>query len=149
MADKPFIMKPIFCIIFLFASSPIFAQTKSEIEVTNLSKSLFNWEVKNNIDSIDNLLHEQLIVVNSKGETLSKLQYLATFKSGTMTHNSIEIEESKTTILNNTAVVAGKGIFNITASGNNMIRHLSYIETFVKTKEGWKLLALKASIIPN
>jgi hypothetical protein len=142
-------MKPIFCIIFLFASSPIFAQTKSEIEVTNLSKSLFNWEVKNNIDSIDNLLHEQLIVVNSKGETLSKLQYLATFKSGTMTHNSIEIEESKTTILNNTAVVAGKGIFNITASGNNMIRHLSYIETFVKTKEGWKLLALKASIIPN
>jgi len=142
-------MKITISIILLFALSPIFAQTKSENEVTQLSKSLFNWEVKNNIDSIDNLLHDQLIVVNSKGETLSKSQYLATFKSGTMTHNSIEIEESKTTILNNTAIVAGKGIFNITAGGNNMIRHLSYIETFIKTKDGWKLLALKASVIPN
>ena len=142
-------MKITISIILLFALSPIFAQSKIENEVTQLSKSLFNWEVKNNIDSIDNLLHEKLIVVNSNGETLSKSQYLATFQSGTMTHNSIEIEESKTTILNNTAIVAGKGIFNITAGGNNMIRHLSYIETFIKTKDGWKLLALKASIIPN
>jgi hypothetical protein len=142
-------MKITISIILLFALSPIFAQSKIENEVTQLSKSLFNWEVKNNIDSIDNLLHEKLIVVNSKGETLSKSQYVATFQSGTMTHNSIEIEESKTTILNNTAVVAGKGIFNITAGGNNMIRHLSYIETFIKTKDGWKLLALKASVIPN
>ena len=142
-------MKITISIILLFALSPIFAQSKIENEVTQLSKSLFNWEVKNKIDSIDNLLHEKLIVVNSKGETLSKSQYLATFQSGTMTHNSIEIEESKTTILNNTAIVAGKGIFNITAGGNNMIRHLSYIETFIKTKDGWKLLALKASVIPN
>ena len=142
-------MKLTISIILLFALSPIFAQSKIENEVTQLSKSLFNWEVKNNIDSIDNLLHEKLIVVNSNGETLSKSQYLATFQSGTMTHNSIEIEESKTTILNNTAIVAGKGIFNITAGGNNMIRHLSYIETFIKTKDGWKLLALKASVIPN
>jgi hypothetical protein len=142
-------MKLTISIILLFALSPIFAQSKIENEVTQLSKSLFNWEVKNNIDSIDNLLHEKLIVVNSKGETLSKSQYLATFQSGTMTHNSIEIEESKTTISNNTAVVAGKGVFNITAGGNNMIRHLSYLETFIKTKDGWKLLALKASVIPN
>ena len=142
-------MKLTISIILLFALSPIFAQSKIENEVTQLSKSLFNWEVKNNIDSIDNLLHEKLIVVNSKGETLSKSQYLATFQSGTMTHNSIEIEESKTTISNNTVVVAGKGVFNITAGGNNMIRHLSYLETFIKTKDGWKLLALKASVIPN
>jgi hypothetical protein len=66
-----------------------------------------------------------------------------------MTHNSIEIEESKTAVVNNTAIVVGKGVFNITASGNNVIRHLSYLETFVKTKDGWKLLALKASVLPN
>jgi hypothetical protein len=142
-------MKAKFTILLVLISIFSFGQTISENEVTNLSKSLFNWEIHNNIDSIDNLLHDQLIVVNSKGETLSKSQYLATFQSGTMTHNSIEIEESKTTILNKTAIVAGKGIFNITAGGNNMIRHLSYIETFIKTKDGWKLLALKASVIPN
>jgi hypothetical protein len=142
-------MKAKFTILLVLTSMYSFGQTISENEVTNLSKNLFNWEIHNNIDSIDNLLHSQLVVVNSKGETLSKLQYLATFKSGTMTHNSIEIEESKTTVLNNTAIVAGIGVFNITASGNNVIRHLSYLETFVKTTEGWKLFALKASVIPN
>jgi hypothetical protein len=142
-------MKAKFTILLVLISIFSFGQTISENEVTNLSKSLFNWEINNNIDSIDNLLHSQLVVVNSKGETQSKLQYLATFKSGTMTHNSIEIEESKTTVVNNTAIVAGKGVFNITASGNNVIRHLSYLETFVKTKDGWKLLALKASVLPN
>ena len=142
-------MKAKFTILLVLTSIYSFGQTISENEVTNLSKSLFNWEIHNNIDSIDNLLHSQLVVVNSKGETQSKLQYLATFKSGIMTHNSIEIEESKTTVLNNTAIVAGKGVFNITAGGNNMIRHLSYIQTFVKTKDGWKLLALKASVLPN
>jgi hypothetical protein len=142
-------MKAKFTILLVLTSMYSFGQTISENEVTNLSKNLFNWEIHNNIDSIDNLLHSQLVVVNSKGETLSKLQYLATFKSGTMTHNSIEIEESKTTVLNNTAIVAGKGVFNITASGNNVIRHLSYLETFVKTKDGWKLFGLKASVIPN
>jgi hypothetical protein len=48
-------MKITISIILLFALSPIFAQSKIENEVTQLSKSLFNWEVKNNIDSIDNL----------------------------------------------------------------------------------------------
>ena len=142
-------MKSKFTILLVLTSIFSFGQTISENEVSNLSKSLFNWEIHNNIDSIDNLLHSQLVVVNSKGETQSKLQYLATFKSGAMTHNSIEIEESKTTVINKTAIVAGKGVFNITASGNNMIRHLSYIETFIKTKDGWKLLALKASVLPN
>jgi hypothetical protein len=142
-------MKHIIAIILLFTSSIIFAQSKNENKITELSKSLFRWEVENKIDSIDNLLHEQLIVVNSKGETQSKLQYLATFKGGTIIHNSIAIEESKTTVLRNTAIVAGKGIFNITAGGNNMIRHLSYIETFIKTKNDWKLIALKASVLPN
>jgi hypothetical protein len=142
-------MKAKFTILLVLISIFSFGQTISENEVTNLSKSLFNWEIHNNIDSIDNLLHSQLVVVNSKGETQSKIQYLATFKSGTMTHNSIEIEESKTTVINNTAIVAGKGVFNITAGGNNMFRHLSYLETFVKTKDGWKLLALKASVLPN
>jgi hypothetical protein len=142
-------MKAKFTILLVLISIFSFGQTISENEVTNLSKSLFNWEIHNNIDSIDNLLHSHLVVVNSKGETQSKIQYLATFKSGTMTHNSIEIEESKTTVVNSTAIVAGKGVFNITASGNNVIRHLSYLETFVKTKDGWKLLALKASVLPN
>jgi F0F1-type ATP synthase epsilon subunit len=51
--------------------------------------------------------------------------------------------------VDNVSTVAGKGQFNITAAGNNVIGHLSYMEVFIKTKNGWKLFALKASVLPN
>lgn len=133
----------------LFTFDNVFSQSKEEKDVTKLSKDLFKWEVENKLDSIEILLSNQLVVVNSKGETLDKSQYLVTFTNGKTTHNSIEIEESKTIVVNKTAIVAGKGIFNITSGGNNVTRHLSYTETFINTNNGWELLALKASVIPN
>ena len=142
-------MKYLIVLIFLIAYQPIFAQSKTEHEVLQLSKEIFRLEVVNQIDSLSNYLHEKLIVVNSKGEVQNKGQYISTFKSGNFIHNSIEIEEDIVRVEKNTATIAGKGKFNITAAGNNVIRHLSYIETFVETKAGWKLFALKASILPN
>ncbi len=142
-------MKNIIVLMLLFVGSPSFGQTNTEKEVLNLSKQIFNLEVENKIESLADLMHEKLTVVNSKGETLNKDQYIATFKSGSFIHNSIEIEENKVTVLENTATVSGKGNFNITAGGNNVIRHLSYLEIFINTNSGWKLIALKASVLPN
>ena len=135
--------------MIVFASVSLHAQTKEEKDVLSVSKQIFRLEVQNKIDSLENLMHEKLTVVNSKGETLNKDQYIATFRSGSFVHNSIDIEENTVSLVDKIATVAGKGNFNITAAGNNVIRHLSYIEVFTKTNTGWKLFALKASILPN
>ncbi len=142
-------MKKLFLLVVVFTSVQLFAQTNTEKEVLSVSKQIFRLEVENKIDSLENLMHEKLTVVNSKGETLNKQQYIATFRSGSFVHNSIDIEENTVSLIDNIATVAGKGNFNITAAGNNLIRHLSYIEVFIKTKTGWKLFALKASVLPN
>lgn len=142
-------MKYLTFLMTLFLSAQLLGQTKTENEVLQLSIKIFRLEVANKIDSLADYMHEKLMVVNSKGETQSKDQYIATFRSGNFIHNSIDIEEHNSIVEKNTATVAGKGKFNTTASGNNMVRHLSYIETFIKTNSGWKLFSLKASVLPN
>ena len=142
-------MKKLLLIVIVFASVSLHAQTKEEKDVLSVSKQIFRLEVQNKIDSLENLMHEKLTVVNSKGETLNKDQYIATFRSGSFVHNSIDLEENTVSLMDKIATVAGKVNFNITAGGNNVIRHLSYIEVFTKTNTGWKLFALKASILPN
>lgn len=142
-------MKYIILLILLITNNKIFGQTNTENEIVQLSNKIFRLEVANQVDSLSIFLHEKLIVINSKGEIQNKDQYITTFKSGNFIHNSIEIEENTVQTEKNTATLAGKGKFNITASGNNIIRHLSFIETFIKTKSGWKLFSLKASVLPN
>lgn len=61
-------MKSFITFLMLFTFGNVFSQSKAEEVVTRLSKGLFKWEVENKIDSIENLLSNQLVVVNSKGE---------------------------------------------------------------------------------
>lgn len=125
------------------------AQSKTETEILQLSNNIFNWEVKNKIDSLEDLLSDKFKVVNSHGDIQTKEQYLATLKSGNVKHDSIIVEQSIVTLVDNTATVIGKGWFHITASGNKLHRHLSYLEVFVKDEKGWKLMALYASALPD
>lgn len=95
------------------------------------------------------MLNEKFKVVNSRGEIQNKEQYLTTLRSGNFKHDSIAIEQSTVTLVNNTATVIGKGWFHMTVSGNKLHRHLSYMEVFAKDDKGWKLIALYASVLPD
>jgi hypothetical protein len=142
-------MRSLLIIILVPIFSSAFGQTNPEKELNLLSKDMFRWEVENKIDSLANLFDERLLVVSSKGEIRNKSEYLSTFTSGTIVHNSIEVEESVAKIAGNFATVAGKGRFSITRSGIRSSIHLSYAKIFIQVKEKWKLLALHASIIPD
>ena len=128
-----------------------FAQTPAETTVIKLSNKVFTWEMENKIDSIDNVFDEKFMAYTSGGQTQPKQQYMAVFKSGNITHNSIEVEENTATVINNTATVAGKGKFTITVGGNKKTIHLSYLEVFIRTdeKSSWKMLALHAGLLQN
>ncbi len=128
-----------------------FAQSPPEAALLKLSGKVFSWEVENKIDSLNNLFDTRFIAHTSGGQNQTKQQYIAGLKSGNVVHNSVEIEESSASVVNNTATVAGKGKFTVTVNGNYRIIHLSYLEVFIRTDERlpWKLLALHAGLLPN
>ena len=127
----------------------VFAQSKQEAQILALSKAFFRWETTNQFDSLANLFDQKFMLVSGKGEIQTKDQYLTTLRSGNFVHNSIDVEENKATIENSTATVVGKGMFTVTISGNRTTARLSYIKVFTKIKDGWKLLLLQVSVLPN
>jgi hypothetical protein len=142
-------MKFILIFASVIAANPVFSQSKTEAEVSNLSGKIFRWEVENKINLLEGVLSEKFSVVTSRGDIQTKAQYVTTLSSGNVKHDSIAIEQSTVTIVDKTVIVIGKGWFHMTVSGNKIHRHLSYMEVFVSDDKDWKLIALYASPLPD
>lgn len=142
-------MKLSFLVIITIFAYQGFSQSKEETGILRLSRQIFRWEVDDRIDSLEILFDEKFVVVSSNGESQSKKQYITRLRSGNFIHNSIDVEKDSSSVVNNTAVVVGKGKFNVTASGNNRSLHLSYTEVFTRpdATKPWKLLAMHASML--
>jgi len=142
-------IKLLFSSALLLLSTGSFAQSKAESKVLQLSKDLFRWEVEGKIDSVSQLFDEKLIVIGSKGNKRGKNEYLTDLKNGKPIHNSIDVQESSSTVTGSTAIVVGKGVFVTTVNAVQATSHLSYMEVFVKEARGWKLIALYANRLPE
>jgi len=140
-------------ILFLFVivlfSAQSYGQSKAELQVLKVSADMFRWEIQQKFDSLATLFDEQLIVVGSNGMKRSKSVYLDDLKNGKPVHNKIDVQEASATIHETTAIVLGKGVFNVTSNGSQNTLHLSYMEVFVNKKKSWKLVALYATRLPE
>lgn len=144
-------MKSILTLAFIIVASQSFAQSPSDAAVLSLSKQIFRWEVEGKVDSLENIFHDQFVVVNGEGVSQSKKQYITTLRSGNFVHNSIDVESDTANVVNNTATVVGKGTFTVTGSGNKITLRLSYIEVFTRPDPTatWKVLAMHATVLPH
>lgn len=133
--------------IILFTSVfNAFSQTQDETLVKDLSAKIFKWEVAGSIDSLRSVFHDKLQVWSTSGEAVNKTQYLQRLSSPSFVHNKVTVEKSTALIANNTAIVNGEGIFDLTISGNKTMLHLSYTEVFtrVNPSKPWMLVTITA-----
>ena len=142
-------MKNYLLAMLLLTGFQAFSQASPEKEVLKLSGDIFKWEVKNNIDSLEQIFHEKFTVIGSDGNGQLKNQYISRLKSGSFVHDSITVEEHTAIVSGYTAVVSGKGRFSVTVSGDKVNLHLSYLEVFTRenNKKPWQVLAMKASML--
>lgn len=136
-------------VLMLVFNLNVKAQSKEEIEILDLSTTIFKWEVDSNIDAIENIFDEKFVVVSGDGKSQNKKDYISLLRSGNFVHNSIAISENSASVVNNTATVIGKGVFSVTASGNKITLPLSYIEVFTRenSKKPWKVFAMHATVL--
>lgn len=142
-------MKIYLSVVMLLLSINSFSQSATENEVLKISSQFFRWEVENKIDSVASILAEQFVAASSDGSVITKKDYIERLSAGNFTHNAITVSEQSAVISGNTAIVIGAGKFDMTVSGRQRISQLSYIEVFIRERNGkpWKMLALKASAI--
>lgn len=136
----------ILAILLCAAAFTSYSQTREEASVKELSAKIFKWEVAGSSDSLNRVFHEKLQVWGTSGEAVNKTGYLQRLSSPDFIHNNVTIEKSTALISDNTAIVTGEGVFDLTISGNKTRLHLSYTEVFTRIdpSKPWLLLAITA-----
>ncbi len=128
-----------------FAANAQNPNTKKEKNILQLHADKFNWLVIKQYDSLNLLLDEQLVYIHSNGWTESKADIIADLKSGKLNYLGVKVTESKARIFKKTAIVTGKGIFNVVMEGKPIEIELMYTEVYQEKKKGWKLISRHAN----
>ena len=134
-------------IIFLLACFAVQAQT-AEQAILDLSKKKFGWMIRMKYDSLLPVLDDRLMFVHSSGWTETKQELIQDIKSGKLRYTNIQVLEASVRIYPSTAIVTGKGKFQVTLDGNNLELNLSYTEVYVQKDGKWLLASRHANRLP-
>ena len=96
-------------------------------------------------DSMAVVLDDSFVGISSTGIKRNKTEYLANIKDTTTIHNGMDIKETNVTVFGNTAILTGSGFFVVTANNKKSTFHLTYMQVFIKRKDGWKMIALQGA----
>ncbi|MBK8053929.1 MAG: DUF4440 domain-containing protein [Saprospiraceae bacterium] len=119
-------------------------ENELRIKIQNLHLKKFKWLVDKQIDSLTTLLHDDVFYIHSNGWKENKTEVIANILSGKLTYNDVRVQESTVRIVDNTAVVTGKGTFYVSLEGKSSEFNLFYTEVYVMTNSGIRLISRHA-----
>jgi len=103
-----------------------------------LEKDFQDAIVANNAEAIERFVTEDWIIVNADGRIVEKDRFLAVVKSGTLTHDTMKLDEPRVRIYGETAVVTGCA----TSAGKFMGAEFKTLEratdVFVRINGQWR-----------
>lgn len=117
-------------------------------ELINLSKTKWQWMADKNVESLDNLLHEESVFVHM-GATMNKEQELNTIRSGGIQYKHTEIQETSIRFIDNTAIILNKIRLTAIVGGNEVVNPFMVTEVYIPIKGKWKLGSLSFTRLLN
>lgn len=125
----------------IHAQQQVTQNEETKQELIDLSKTKWQWMADKDIDSLDNLFHEEAVFVHM-GATMNKEQELNTIKSGGIQYKHTEIQETSIRFVGNTAIVLNKIRLTAIVGGNEVINPFMVTEVYVSINGKWKLGSL-------
>jgi hypothetical protein len=135
-------------VILLVISIGASAQTKVENQILELSNKKFQWMTRPQLDSLAEVLDDQLMFVHSNGWTETKKEFIEDIKSGKLHYTNIQIQEASVRLFDKSAVVIGKGKFQVLLEGNPIDINLYYTEVYILKNKKWLLASRHANRLP-
>ena len=136
-------MKKRFSILFLLLvmTGLLFSQSKKEQQIASLEQLRFEAMIQQDVPFLEKVLAENVTYAHSNGLVENKTQHLENVRSGNITYQEMNVEESATRLYKKTAVT--NGIINVKGlyKGTSFNVRLGYTNVYVKQKRQWKLAA--------
>ncbi|MVM29107.1 DUF4440 domain-containing protein [Spirosoma sp. HMF4905] len=137
-------MKTLLTLVSMLFVSQSFGQSKTESEIVALSKKRAKWLVEGKLDSLKTLYDANSITVHNNGLIKTTAEHFEDIKNGRPIYKSIDIKESTVKDFGDTAILVGKGMFNIAMNGQDMNYNMVYTEVYLKRNNQWKLISRQA-----
>lgn len=114
-------------------------QTKHEL--INLSKQKWQWMAEKDVESLNELFHENAMFVHMGG-TMNKEQELNTIRSGGIHYKYADIQETSVQFVGTTAIILDKIRLTAIVGGNEVVNPFMVTEVYVMIGGKWKLGSL-------
>jgi Domain of unknown function (DUF4440) len=126
-------------------SSGLIAQTPAEQQqITQLSKSKWQWMADKNVDSLNLLFDEKSMFVHMGG-SWGKEQELKVIKEGTIWYKKAEVYSVIINIIGNTAILLNDIDLVAVVGGKEVVNPFMVTEVYVKERGKWKMGSLTFS----
>lgn len=132
----------------VFAQQQIISEEKTKQELIKLSKTKWQWMAEINVDSLNDLFHQEAVFVHMGG-VMNKEQELNTIKSGGIHYKHAEIQETSVRFVGNTAVILDKIRLTAVVGGNEVVNPFIVTEVYVLVDGKWKLGSLSFTRLLN
>lgn len=139
--------KSLFVFLLIWLWFDTHAQTPEQV-VLELSKKKFDWMIRMNYDSLEAMLDDRLLFVHSNGWTENKQEIIHDIQSGKLRYVSIQITDASVRIYPATAIVNGKGKFNVLLDEKPLEINLSYTEVYIQKDGSWLLASRHSNRMP-
>jgi Domain of unknown function (DUF4440) len=139
-------MKKVYLLFFLCVHFLVNAQNnKDENKVLQLSNRKFDWMICKNLDSLEWLLHQDLLYIHSNGWTQTKTEVLEDFRSGKLSLEKIAIKKQNARAFKNTIIINGLGTFSGKMNNNSFLAELLFTEVYILENSHWQLVSRHAN----
>ncbi len=118
------------------------ANSISEEFVLDLEKKRFKAMSERNVEQLDQLISDDLYYIHSNGKVDTKDDLIGSIKDGSSNYGKIIIEETKTRIYGDAAIINGVCSYernNDDGSPNNL--QLKYTSVYANSGGNWKLVS--------
>jgi hypothetical protein len=124
---------------FLLICVAAIAQTQQEQAILDLSKKKFHWMITMKYDSLEPVLDERMVFIHSNGWSETKTEFIEDIKSGKLRYTAINVLEASARVYPGSAVIIGRGKFNVKLDGKDLEFDLKYTEFYVQKNGKWLL----------
>jgi hypothetical protein len=133
----------------LVMQSASFAQKNPEKEIRRLEKLELATMQKGDTTALLKIWHKDFIVNNPYGEIVTLPQIFGFIRSGKLDYGTVERIVDRVAFVQNVAISMGNEIVtpqNATEHAGKKVTR-QYTNIWLKTKEGWRMIARQATIV--
>ena len=118
------------------------------MQVWQLSQDKFRWMEKADTAALGAVLHDHLRYIHSNGWIESRTDVLRDLTDSTLVYHKVTVQGDTVSVIGSTAVVTGRGIFDVSLRGARYQFNLLYTEVYALEGERWWLVQRHACKAP-